>query len=143
LYNFILQLKTLHKKFQNCESTVLLAIKPKLLRKMYEYNGLKAARDMYEELVKAPPTQAELHVIMIDIEKSQNKLNIKNIRKYYECLALHHGDVNIDVWMDYMKFETELGNAQSAPTVYRRAIGALKKELVDDFIKAQTLAKIK
>ncbi|CAH0398639.1 unnamed protein product [Chilo suppressalis] len=136
-------LKNLYRRFQNCESAVLLALKPKLLHKMYEYSGLKAARDMYEELIKAPPTQIETHTVMIDIEKAQDKKNIKIIRKYYECLVQHHGKESIEVWMDYIKFESELGNAQFAPNIYRRAIGALKKELVDEFIKAQTLSKIK
>lgn len=109
---------------------------------MYEVNGLKAARDVYEDLIKAPPTQVEVHTVMIEIEKSQEKPNTKNIRKYYECLVQHHGSDNVDVWMDYMKFETELGNTQAA-NIYRRAVGALKKELVDMFIKAQTMAKLK
>lgn len=129
-------------KFQNCENTVLLSLKPNLLKKMYEVNGLKAARDVYEDLIKAPPTQVEVHTVMIEIEKSQEKPNTKNIRKYYECLVQHHGSDNVDVWMDYMKFETELGNTQAA-NIYRRAVGALKKELVDMFIKAQTMAKLK
>ncbi|KAL0872125.1 hypothetical protein ABMA27_004545 [Loxostege sticticalis] len=135
-------LKKLYMKFQNCENTVLLSLKPNLLKKMYEVNGLKAARDVYEDLIKAPPTQIEVHTVMIEIEKSQEKPNTKNIRKYYECLVQHHGSDNVDVWMDYMKFETELGNTQAA-NIYRRAVGALKKELVDMFIKAQTMAKLK
>lgn len=132
----------MYNKFQNCENSALLSIKPKLLQKMYVINGLKAAREMYEELIKTPPTQIEVHTVMIGIEKSQEKPNSKIIRKYYECLVQHHGNNSIDVWMDYMKFETELGSTQAA-NIYRRAVGALKKELVDDFIKAQTMAKLK
>ncbi|XP_063828068.1 U3 small nucleolar RNA-associated protein 6 homolog [Ostrinia nubilalis] len=135
-------LKKLYTKFQNCESSVMLSLKPKLLKKMYELNGLKAARDMYEELIKAPPTQVEVHKTMIEIEKSQEKPNTKNIRKYYECLVQQHGSDNVEAWMDYMKFETELGNTQAA-NIYRRAVAALKKELVEVFINAQTMAKLK
>ncbi|XP_059053862.1 U3 small nucleolar RNA-associated protein 6 homolog [Achroia grisella] len=136
-------LKNLHKKFQNCESIVILTIKPKLLQKMYDYNGLKATRDLYDELIKTPPLQPEVHKVMIEIEKLQDKQNMKNIRRCYEMLIQHHGTDNVDLWMEYMKFESEQGNVQAAPNIYRRAIGSLKKELVDNFIKAQTLAKLK
>ncbi|XP_053606153.1 U3 small nucleolar RNA-associated protein 6 homolog [Plodia interpunctella] len=136
-------LKTLHKRFQNCENVVVLAIKPKLLQKVYDHNGLKAARELYEDLIRTPPTQLEVHQIMIDIERAQEKMNVKNIRKYYECAIQHHGSEDISIWMDYMKFEMDSGNIQAPSTLYRRAIATLKKEFVDEFIKLHTLAKLK
>ncbi|CAB3259655.1 unnamed protein product [Arctia plantaginis] len=149
LYNLALDnvtsdvtLKELYKQFQNCEHAALLEIKPKLLKKMYDHNGIRAARLLYEDLIRTPPTQIEVHLHMIDIEMAQEKPNVKNIRKYYECAVQHHGTDNVDIWMKYMTFETE-NNAQAAPGIYRRAVGMLKKELVDAFIKAQTLSKIK
>ncbi|KAJ8716271.1 hypothetical protein PYW08_013556 [Mythimna loreyi] len=149
LYNLVLDnvesdvaLKNLYKKFQNCENAVLLAIKPKLLQKMYENSGIKAARELYEDLIRTPPTQIEVHRNMIDIEMAQEKPNVKSIRKCYEAAVQHHGSDNVDIWMKYMMFETE-NNAQATPAIYRRAVGMLKKELVDEFIRAQTLAKIK
>lgn len=121
----------------------MLAVKPKLLQKMYEQCGLKAARELYDDLIKTPPTQTEVHKVMIEIEKSQEKVNLKNIRKYFECYIQHHGNGSIHVWTDFMKFEMENGNAQASAALYRRALGMLKKELVDEFIKVQTLSKIK
>lgn len=137
------QLSSFYKKFQNCENPTLLAIKPKLLQKIYEHNGLKAARSLYEELIRTPPLQIEVHSVMINIEKSQEKPSMKGIRKCFECMVQHHGEDNVDTWMNYMKFETDNGNAQNAPAIYRRAVGMLKKELVDEFIKEQTLMKLK
>ncbi|KAH9638990.1 hypothetical protein HF086_000916 [Spodoptera exigua] len=149
IYNLVLDnvetdvaLKNLYKKFQSCENAVLLAIKPKLLQKMYEKNGLKAARDLYEDLIRTPPTQIEVHTNMIDIEMLQEKPNPKYIRKCYECAVQHHGTDNVDLWVKYMEFETD-HNAQATPAIYRRAVGTLKKKHVDQFIRAQTLAKIK
>lgn len=130
------------KKFQNCENAVLLAVKPKLLQKMYEHSGIKAARDLYEDLIRTPPTQIEVHRNMIEIEIAQEKPNVKSIRKCYECAVQHHGTDNVDIWMEYMEFETK-NNAQATPAIYRRAVGMLKKELVDAFLREQTLAKIK
>lgn len=150
VYNLVLDnieskeiLKSLLMKFLNCDNAILLAVKPKLLQQMYKHNGLNAARDMYKELIKMPPPQIEVHAVMIDIEKSQEKINEKNIRKCFEMAVQHHGSDNVDLWTDYMKFEMESGKAQAAPLIYRRAVGLLKKELVDQFIKEQTLAKIK
>lgn len=132
----------MYKKFLNCENAVLLGIKPKLLQKMYEHNGIKAARELYDEFITTPPIQIDVHNNMIEIELAQEKVNVKNIKKYYECAIQHHGADNVDVWMKYLAFETA-HNAQAAPIIYRRAISTLKKELVDEFIKAQTLIKIK
>ncbi|XP_026732506.1 U3 small nucleolar RNA-associated protein 6 homolog [Trichoplusia ni] len=148
LYNVMLDnvesdvtLKNMYQKFLNCENAVLLGIKPKLLQKMYEHNGIKAARELYDEFIRTPPIQIDVHNNMIEIELAQ-KVNVKNIKKYYECAIQHHGADNVDVWMKYLAFETA-HNAQAAPIIYRRAISTLKKELVDEFIKAQTLMKIK
>lgn len=109
---------------------------------MYEHSGLKATREMYEEFIRTPPIQLELHTAMIDIEKMQDNPNGKQIRKCFECLVQHCGSDNVRLWLDYMKFETDYGNAQLSPAIYRRALATLKKELVDEFIKAHTLSKI-
>lgn len=143
LISFPFQLKSCYEKFKNCEEAVLLAIKPKLLNKMYKCSGLKASRDLYEEFIRTPPTQIEVHTVMIDIEKSQPKLNLKNIRKCFECLVQHHGANSVQVWIDYINFETQNGSPQNTPAIYRRAVAVLKKELVDEFIKNQTLSRIK
>lgn len=140
---FVFQLGNFYKKFQCCENPTLLAIKPKLLQKTYEHNGLIATRSLYEELIRTPPTQIEVHKVMINIENTQEKPSLKGIRKCFECAVQHHGKDNVAIWMDYIKFETESGNAHNAPAIYRRAVGMLKKELVDEFIKEQTLMKLK
>ncbi|OWR44253.1 u3 small nucleolar RNA-associated protein 6 [Danaus plexippus plexippus] len=149
LWNFVFDnieshmvFKNCYSKLQSCESVVFMTLKPTLLKKMYEHNGLKAARQVYEECIRTPPTQEEVHSIMIDIEMNQEKPSLKNVRKCYEALVQHHGKSNIKVWMDYINFEQKYGNAQAVPSIHRRAIGMLDKNSVDDFIKAQTLAKL-
>ncbi|CAG4950700.1 unnamed protein product [Colias eurytheme] len=149
LWNFVLDniqtsdvLNKCYKKFQTCESLVVLSLKPKLLQKLYDHNGLKAARDAYDDFIRTPPTQKELHLVMINIEMAQEKVSAKHIRKCYECLVQHHGSNYVDVWLNYIKFESQHGNAQTVPQVHRRAIAALKKELVDEFIRAQTLSRL-
>ncbi|XP_041986309.1 U3 small nucleolar RNA-associated protein 6 homolog [Aricia agestis] len=150
LWNYLLDnlesqivFKNCYKRFQNCESSILLSLKPKFLMKIYEHNGLKAAREVYEDFVRTPPTQVDVHDVMIQIELSQEKPALKNIRKCFECAIQHHGQTNINVWMDYIKFETQNGNLQSAPAIHRRAIAVLNKDVVSDFLKAQALAKLK
>ncbi|XP_023945935.2 U3 small nucleolar RNA-associated protein 6 homolog [Bicyclus anynana] len=135
--------KTCYEKFKTCENAVIFSLKPKLLQKMYEHNGIKTARHIYEEFIRTPPTQVELHRVMIEIEMSQEKPALKNVRKCYEALVQHHGTNNIEVWMDYMNFEQTKGSAASVPAIHRRAIGMLVKDLVDKFIEAQTLSKLK
>lgn len=110
---------------------------------MFKCSGLKAAREIYEEFIRTPPTQVEVHTIMIEIERSQQKPNLKSIRKCFECLLQHHGTNSVQIWTDYINFETQNGSPQNAPAIYRRAVAVLKKELVDEFIKNQTLSRIK
>ncbi|XP_072947814.1 U3 small nucleolar RNA-associated protein 6 homolog [Epargyreus clarus] len=130
-------------QFQRCENALILSLKPKLLQKIYRHNGLKAAREMYENFIRVPPTQVEVHKTMISIEKSQENPSIKNIRKCYECLLQHHGKDNTEIWTDYIDFENQNGSAQNTPAIYRRAVATLNKEIVDEFIKAQALARLK
>lgn len=120
---------------------MILSLKPKLLQKMYEKNGIKAARQTYEEFIRTPPRQVEVHRVMIAIEMSQEKPALKNVRKCYEALVQQHGKNDVQVWMDYINFEQNEGSAAAVPAIHRRAIGMLEKNLVDEFIKAQTLAK--
>ncbi|XP_039755815.1 U3 small nucleolar RNA-associated protein 6 homolog [Pararge aegeria] len=150
LWNFMFDIidsnvvfKACFEKFRTCDNAILLSLKPKLLRKMYEHHGLKATRQIYEEFIRTPPTQVELHKVMIEIEMSQDKPTLKNVRKCYEAFVQHHGTNNIKVWMDYMDFEQTNGSAANVPAVHRRAIGVLEKKFVDDFIKAQMLSKLK
>ncbi|CAH2242741.1 jg11899 [Pararge aegeria aegeria] len=150
LWNFMFDIidsnvvfKACFEKFRTCDNAILLSLKPKLLQKMYEHHGLKATRQIYEEFIRTPPTQVELHKVMIEIEMSQDKPTLKNVRKCYEAFVQHHGTNNIKVWMDYMDFEQTNGSAANVPAVHRRAIGVLEKKFVDDFIKAQMLSKLK
>ncbi|VVC96344.1 unnamed protein product, partial [Leptidea sinapis] len=146
LWNFMLDniksnvvFRSCYKKFQACENAIALSLKPKLLQKLYEHNGLKTAREVYENFVRTPPTQKELHKVMINIELAQEKPSLKHARKYYECLVHHHGSDHVDVWLEYISFETNMGNVSAIASIHRRAIAQLKKDIVDDFIKAQAI----
>lgn len=135
----VFQLKNLLKKFHECENTVLLSIKPKLLQKVYDQSGLKAARDFYQELIRIPPVQLEVNTVMISIESLQEKPDVKQIRKIYECAILSHGSLNTDIWNDYIEFEIVTGNPTAAPEIYRRALSALTPLLIVDFIDKQAM----
>lgn len=106
---------------------------------MYDHNGLKAARDLYEELIRTPPIQLEVDTVMINIETLQEKPNAKQIRRCYECAIQHHGTNNVDIWNDYIQFEIVTGDPVLAPPLYRRALGMLKKEFVDAFVLKQCM----
>ncbi|GBP37823.1 U3 small nucleolar RNA-associated protein 6 homolog [Eumeta japonica] len=134
---------SLYRMFHNCESSILLSLKPKLLEKTYQFSGLKAARNMYEEFIRSPPIQLEVQKVMLDIEKSQEKMNLAQIKKCYELMMQHHGQNDCVIWLDYINFESECGSPALVPSIYRRAIAMLDKTLVDEFIKAHTLAQIK
>lgn len=134
--------KNVYKRFQSCEHSVFLALKPKLLEKTYEHRGLKAARDLYDEFIRTPPIQIEVHTTMINIEEKQAVKSYKNLKKCYEGMVRNHGADNYEIWLDYINFESKSGKAMLVPNIYANAIRVLKKELVDEFIKRHTLDKL-
>lgn len=141
-YIISLQLRDIFDKVDNCVSVVFLTIKPKLLSRIYDCQGLKAARDMYNKFLTMPPLQIDIHKTMIDIESKQEKKSYKNIKKYYECMVQNHGPTNYKIWLDYMKFENENNNGIDTSSIYRRAQAVLDNNLMGQFVKEHTLARL-
>lgn len=106
---------------------------------MYSHNGIKAARELYEELIRTPPIQLAVNLVMIKIESYQEWPNIKQIRKCFECAILHHGTGDADIWNKYIEFEIEIGEPHLAPSIYRRALAMLRPELIVEFMKNQVM----
>lgn len=100
---------------------------------MHELNGLRAARELYSKLVNIPPIQIEVHKAMIQIEKEQPKPNIREIQRCFEWAIATHGAVDVDLWDEYIDFETTRGNNTAVDFIHRRAMAKLPPALANIF----------
>lgn len=64
------------------------------------------------------------------------------IRKCYENAVHYFGKGNVEVWIDLLKFERDLGNLKLMSLIYERAKNTLQSELVETFITEYSLLKV-
>ncbi|XP_022195810.1 U3 small nucleolar RNA-associated protein 6 homolog [Nilaparvata lugens] len=95
--------------------------------------GLAAARKLYFEIVQKPPTSMQLHQKMIALDTIQPRKSIENIRMYYIFPCVEFGADNIDVWMNYFKFEKKHGNYSNIADIYGQACSKLNDSLIEEF----------
>lgn len=65
---------------------------------------------------------------------TQVEPDVKNWRNCMTLGSYKYGQDNIDVWLNFIKFELKHGDPKDASRISERAIGALKTELVDSFV---------
>ena len=76
---------------------------------------------------------------MVEIELMQPEMLLKNVRDCFEIALLQFGSSNKDLWMDYLKFESDHGDFNQAPLIHYRAVNALVAPLADKFIAEYSL----
>ncbi|XP_037805803.1 U3 small nucleolar RNA-associated protein 6 homolog [Lucilia sericata] len=109
------------------------------------YESLKKARDLYDELCQFPPPCLELHKKMAEIEfqaGTHSKGDVSRIRKCCENAVHYFGASNVEVWIDLLKFERDVGNLKLMSIIYERAKNTLNPELVDTFVTEYALLKV-
>ncbi len=108
-----------------------------LLDRIFTERGLEAARQMYDAEAYAPPFGMELHAKMIELERMDEKksIDVKRVRKAFECATDQFGGEDPAVWADLVAFEATHGKGKRVAAVRNRAITALKgsKDLREQF----------
>ena len=56
-----------------------------LLERLYTVKGLAAAREFYDGAAYSPPFGREFHLKMLELEKSEGKIDAKRARRVYEA----------------------------------------------------------
>lgn len=72
----------------------------------------------------------------------QTKGDVSKIRKCCENAVHYFGQTNVEVWIDLLKFERDMGNMKLMSIIYERAKNTLKPELVDTFVTEYSLLKV-
>ena len=56
-----------------------------LLERLYTVKGLAEAREFYDGAAYSPPFGKKLHLKMLELEKSEKKMDAKRARRVYEA----------------------------------------------------------
>uniref|UniRef100_A0A5S6R3C0 U3 small nucleolar RNA-associated protein 6 homolog n=1 Tax=Trichuris muris TaxID=70415 RepID=A0A5S6R3C0_TRIMR len=85
-------------------------IKQEYLRFAYKTGGIQRARKLYhEKLCVVSPASPQLHYLYVSMEMEQKPPCVEQIRKSYEKAVVDHGN-DVNIWLDYLLFETTIGN---------------------------------
>ena len=120
-----------------------------LLERLYTIKGLAAAREFYDGAAYSPPFGRGFHLKMLELERSERKIDAKRARRVYEAATdqFKVGEVCLDesqfqcqridrqlqddlnVWVDFAAFEGNHGRPRDVEAVKTRARAALGKDL--------------
>lgn len=78
---------------------------------------------------------------MVEIEIMQFEIDVEKVRECFEIAILQFGGTNMDIWMDFVLFETNHGDPAEAAKIHTRAVKSLIAPLVDKFISEYSLRK--
>uniref|UniRef100_A0A182NET1 U3 small nucleolar RNA-associated protein 6 homolog n=1 Tax=Anopheles dirus TaxID=7168 RepID=A0A182NET1_9DIPT len=91
-------------------------------------NGIKKVRREYHRLVKNYTTTLELHQKMASMEAKQPTPAADEWRKCHEYATQFYGKTDPSVWLQYLQFERDHGQAKHMQSLYERAKAALDEE---------------
>lgn len=76
---------------------------------------------------------------MAELETMQLVIDQKNARYPHEIAVQQFGKTNMDVWLNYIKFELRYGFPKNVSSLHNRALKTLKPALTAEFIKNYSL----
>uniref|UniRef100_A0A1B0CGG0 U3 small nucleolar rna-associated protein 6 n=2 Tax=Lutzomyia longipalpis TaxID=7200 RepID=A0A1B0CGG0_LUTLO len=113
------------------------SVSTRLKAQYIEYVALRkdihAAREKYDDLVQNSTPCLEIHEKMAQLESTQVEPNVERWRKCHENATHFFGESNINVWIEYIKFEKTQDTPKNISRIYERAIKTLHVDLVDSF----------
>ncbi|XP_057332937.1 U3 small nucleolar RNA-associated protein 6 homolog [Microplitis mediator] len=136
------KLKDFFETVMQEDPAISCEMKPLYIDWLAAEKGIKATRRVYNKLCIQPPFNLELHRKMASIELSQPEINKVNARYPHEMATLQFGKTNVDVWIEYVTFETNYGDLLNISSIHQRAIKTLNPIDADNFISKFELLKI-
>ncbi|XP_071107937.1 U3 small nucleolar RNA-associated protein 6 homolog [Haliotis cracherodii] len=103
--------------------------------------GIIHARKVYERLVQLKPVSLDFFTKYINMENSQPKPKLKHLRQGYEDAVQEFGKFQPDLWIDYLRQETNhpKGSPEATINIHSRALKMLPGTLNLDFVTKHTL----
>ncbi|XP_059616443.1 U3 small nucleolar RNA-associated protein 6 homolog [Phlebotomus argentipes] len=94
---------------------------------------INAARHKYDDLVLNTTPCLEIHEKMSFLESIQCIPNVDSWRKCHENAVRFFGEQQVDVWIEYIKFEKTQDTPKNINLIYERALKTLNVDLVNTF----------
>lgn len=102
---------------------------------------INVARKQYRQMQRDCCPCLELHSKMSQLESIQAQSNTDQWRLCHENATQYFGATNPSAWIDYIRFEKEVGNPKNMPIVFERAKSRLDADLVAEFITQYELLR--
>ncbi|XP_030378648.1 U3 small nucleolar RNA-associated protein 6 homolog [Scaptodrosophila lebanonensis] len=115
-------------------------LSPKFAQFRFEYvsylwqeHSPAKARQEYQRLALLPPMSLTLHSQMVDLESKSVPIDVNSCRLCFEYMTKFFGKTEPSVWIDFIAFERDHGDAQKMPLLTLRAVSTLDPSLVSTF----------
>ncbi|CAH1724851.1 uncharacterized protein LOC114125601 isoform X2 [Aphis gossypii] len=105
------------------------------IRRPDMYKDIDATRNLFNELKKLKPPCYKLYLIMMAIESETSDFELLTVRKLYDEACILFGTDNIEVWLDYIRFEQTDGSPKLMESIYTRGLWKLEPNLKNTFIE--------
>lgn len=100
---------------------------------VFGIRGIVEMRVFYKRVCVTGRPSLEFHQKMASLETEQATPDTNTWRQALEQIVKSYGRDRIDVWLDYVRFEQQHGNAEKIVDIATRARAALTLELADIF----------
>lgn len=100
--------------------------KPRFIEYLFATGPLDKARLVYKKLAEDAVPCYELHKKMVELELLKLDPNPEEIRKCFEYQCKFFGKTQIEVWLEYIKFERNYGDPKLSSTIFTRAQNTLE-----------------
>ncbi|KAH8408988.1 hypothetical protein KR009_004907 [Drosophila setifemur] len=115
------------------------------IRYLWQERSVEEARKEYAKLAVQPPMSLVLHRQMVQLESSlavRDKGSLKYWRMCYEFMACYFGKTEPRIWVEYLTFERDHGDAKNISLLSQRALTTLEPQYVPAFEAERTLAYV-
>uniref|UniRef100_A0A336LW32 CSON002680 protein n=1 Tax=Culicoides sonorensis TaxID=179676 RepID=A0A336LW32_CULSO len=128
------------KAINHKNSIISSHFKPNYIEWLCLTKNIQIARQTYKKLTLNSNPCLELHRKMAQIETAQLTVNKAAGRECYEYAVQFYGRTNVEIWLEYIAFERDYGDAKLTGNIHERARKVLKSdELVSEFIERHNL----
>ncbi|KMZ08882.1 U3 small nucleolar RNA-associated protein 6 homolog [Drosophila sechellia] len=115
------------------------------LRYLWQERSVEEARKEYAKLAVLPPMSLALHRQMVQLESSAaacDQASLKYWRMCYDFMACYFGKTQPRVWVEYLAFERDHGEAKNISLLTQRALSTLEPQYVAAFEAERALAYV-
>ncbi|KAK4309308.1 hypothetical protein Pmani_019034 [Petrolisthes manimaculis] len=114
-------LKVLKQAADHEDLTVSIGMKSQYMKHVFLNKGIKETRNIYKKYSCRPPLSTRFHAQMVELELTQSKVEVEEVRKIFKNATQQHGTKHPGLWLAYIQFEKQYGDPCKAGALFTRA----------------------